>query len=72
MTGEIIIKKKKKKRICNLYLGFADLKKAFDCVPMEFAWLALRKLVVEEWLVKVVQSMYWRLEKEYWSQNDRE
>jgi hypothetical protein len=35
-----------------------DLEKAFDRVPREVVWWALRKLGVEEWLVKVIQAMY--------------
>ena len=35
-----------------------DLEKAFDRVPREVTWWAMRKLGVEEWLVKVVMAMY--------------
>ena len=39
--------------------GFTvDLEKAFDSVPQEMIWWALRKVSVEEWLIKVIQSMY--------------
>ena len=31
---------------------------AFDRVSRDVAWWALRKLGVEEWLVKIVQLMY--------------
>ena len=41
-----------------LYLAFVDLEKAFDRVPRQVIWWAMRKLGVEEWLVKLVQSMY--------------
>ena len=41
-----------------LYLAFVDLEKAFDRVPRQVIWWALRKLRVEEWLVVLVQSMY--------------
>ena len=41
-----------------LYMAFVDLEKAFDRVPRNVIWWALRKLGIEEWLVKVVQSMY--------------
>ena len=41
-----------------LYLAFLDLEKAFDRVPRQVIWWALRKLRVEEWLVVLVQSMY--------------
>ena len=35
-----------------------DPAKAFDRVPREVVWWALRKVGVEEWLIKVIQSMY--------------
>ncbi|HXJ94687.1 MAG TPA: reverse transcriptase domain-containing protein [Terriglobia bacterium] len=41
-----------------LWMAFVDLEKAFDRVPREVVWWALRKMGVEEWLVKVIQSMY--------------
>jgi len=41
-----------------LYFGFIDLEKAFDRVPREVLWWAMRKVGVEEWMVKVVQRMY--------------
>ena len=42
----------------NLYFAFIDLEKAFDRVPREVVWWAMRKLGVEEWLVRVVKSLY--------------
>ena len=42
----------------NLYLAFVDLEKAFDRVSRRVVWWAMRKLGVDEWLVKIVQSMY--------------
>ena len=44
----------------NLYYAFVDLEKAFDRIPRELLRLALRKLMVEEWLVQAVMSMYKR------------
>ena len=41
-----------------LFFAFVDLEKAFDRVPREVIWWSLRKLGVEEWLVKLVQAMY--------------
>ena len=41
-----------------LYKVFVDLEKAFDRVPRNVIWWAMRKLGIEEWLVRVVQSMY--------------
>ena len=41
-----------------LYMAFVDLEKAFDHVPRKVIWWALRKLCVEEWIVRLVQGMY--------------
>ena len=41
-----------------LYMAFLDLEKAFDRVPRKVIWWALRKLGVEEWIVRLVQGMY--------------
>jgi hypothetical protein len=41
-----------------LYFGFVDLEKAFDRVPREIVKWALRKLGVEEWLIRAVMAMY--------------
>ena len=41
-----------------LYLAFVDLEKAFDRVPREVIWWSMRKLGVDEWLIRLVQSMY--------------
>ena len=41
-----------------LYFGFVDLEKAFDRVPRDVISWEMRKLVVEEWLVSAVMSMY--------------
>lgn len=35
-----------------------DLEKAFDRIPRGVLWLAMRKLGVEEWIMRMVQSMY--------------
>ena len=40
------------------YMAFADLEKVFDRVPWKVIWWALRKLGVEEWIVRLVQGMY--------------
>ena len=34
------------------------LLKAFDRVPRDVIWWAMRKLGIDEWLVRLVQSMY--------------
>ena len=44
--------------ICSKKEEFVDLEKAFDRVSRDVLWWALRKLVVEEWLINIVQSMY--------------
>ena len=41
-----------------LYMAFVDLEKAFDCVPRKVIWWALRKLGVEEWIVRLVKGTY--------------
>ena len=41
-----------------LYMAFVDLEKAFDRVPWKVIWWALRKLGVDEWIVRLVQGMY--------------
>ena len=41
-----------------LYMAFMDLEKAFDRVPRKVIWWVLRKLGVEEWIVRLVQGMY--------------
>ena len=41
-----------------LYMAFVDLEKAFDCEPWNVIWWALRKLGVEEWIVRLVLGMY--------------
>jgi hypothetical protein len=39
-------------------MAFGDLEKAFDRVPRDVVWWSLRKLRVDEWLVRVIQAMY--------------
>src|SRR5207245_4481876 len=41
-----------------LWMAFIDLEKAFDRIPREVVWWALRKRGVDEWLINVVKSMY--------------
>jgi hypothetical protein len=41
-----------------LWMAFVDLEKAFDRVPREVLWWALRSLGLCEWMIKVVESMY--------------
>ena len=42
----------------DLWMAFVDLEKAFDRVPREIVWWALRCLGVDEWLVSVIRTMY--------------
>ena len=42
----------------HIYMAFLDLEKAFDQVPQKVIWWAMRKLGVEEWIVKLVQGLY--------------
>ena len=39
-------------------MAFVDLEKAFDRVPREVVWWALRYLGVDEWIVSVIKAMY--------------
>ena len=41
-----------------LWMAFVDLEKAFDRVPREVVWWALRELWVAEWIVCVIKAMY--------------
>ena len=41
-----------------LYFTFVDLEKAFDRVTRKVIWWAMRKLDIEEWIVRFVQAMY--------------
>ena len=41
-----------------LYKAFVDLEKAFDRVPRKVIWWAIRKLGVDEWIVRLVQGMF--------------
>ena len=41
-----------------LFFAFVDLEKALDHVPRKVLWWAMRKVGVEEWIVRLVQAMY--------------
>jgi len=41
-----------------LWMAFVDLEKAFDRVLREVLWWSLRQSKVEEWIVRVIMSMY--------------
>ena len=42
----------------DLWMAFVDLEKAFDRVPREVLWWALRKMNVPEQLLEVIKAMY--------------
>ena len=41
-----------------LWMAFVDLEKAFDRVPREVIWWALRCLGVDEWIVSMIKAMF--------------
>ena len=51
-------KKKHLAKNKKLYFVFVDLEKAFDRIPRKVIWWAMRKLGIEEWIVRFVQAMY--------------
>ena len=42
----------------SLYIAFVDLEKAFVRVPRDVIWWVMPKLGIDEWLVRLAQSMY--------------
>jgi hypothetical protein len=42
----------------DVWMAFVDLEKAFDRVPREVLWWALRSAGIEEWIVNVIKSLY--------------
>ena len=42
----------------DLWMAFVDLEKAFDRVPREVLWWALRRAGVDEWMVNIIKAMY--------------
>ena len=42
----------------NLYSEFVDLEKAFDSVPGDTVWWALKKVSAEGWLVMYFSYIY--------------
>ena len=42
----------------DLWMAFVDFEKAFDRVPWEVVWWALRYLGVDEWIMSVIKAMY--------------
>uniref|UniRef100_A0A7I4Z3B2 Reverse transcriptase domain-containing protein n=1 Tax=Haemonchus contortus TaxID=6289 RepID=A0A7I4Z3B2_HAECO len=56
IARQIMEKYREKRRPC--YLAFLDLEKAFDRLPREVLWSALRKRKVPEHLISLVKDMY--------------
>ena len=56
MTDAVFIVRQLQKK--DLWMAFVDLEKAFDRVPREVVWWALRYLDVDEWIVSVMKAMY--------------
>ena len=52
MQEKFLVKKKE------LWMASVDLEKAFDRVPREIAWWALRVVGVDKWIVKAIQALY--------------
>ena len=42
----------------DLWMAFVDLGKAFDRVPGEVVWCALKSLGVDDWIVSVIKAKY--------------
>ena len=41
-----------------LYFAFVDLEKAFDPVPRNALWWTMRRVGVEEWVIRAVKAIY--------------
>ena len=41
-----------------LYFAFVDLEKVFDLVPKKVLWWAMRRVGVEEWVIRAVKAVY--------------
>ncbi|CAK1593075.1 unnamed protein product [Parnassius mnemosyne] len=53
-----ILMEKHREKNMPLHFLFLDLQKAFDCVPREMIWWALRSKLVPETYVEIVRDMY--------------
>ncbi|XGW04084.1 hypothetical protein V3C99_015322 [Haemonchus contortus] len=56
IARQVMEKYREKRRPC--YLAFLDMEKAFDRLPREVLWRALRKRNVPEHLISLVKDMY--------------
>ena len=52
MQEKHVIKKKKS------YFAFVDLENIFDHVPHPLLWCAMRKLWIDQWIARLVKTMY--------------
>ena len=52
------VQEKRQAKKKKLYYAFVDLEKAFNRVPREVVRWALRKLGVDEWLIRIVMALY--------------
>ena len=53
-----ILQEKYKVKQKDLHMIFVDLEKAYDIIPRDFIWWAMRKRAIPEGYVKVIQDMY--------------
>ena len=62
MTGNLFIVRQLQEKYLgkkkDLWMAFVDLEKAFDRVPHEVVWWALKRLGVVDWIVSVMKAMY--------------
>ena len=61
-TTNTIFLPKLQQRKRNFCFAFVHLEKPFDVVLRDIVWWTLRKLGIDEWLVRIVQSMDWNAE----------
>ena len=57
-TDAIFIVRQLQEKHLAANMAFVDLEKAFDRVQRDVIWWAMRKVGIDEWLVRLVQSMY--------------
>ena len=57
-TTHAILQERYRGKHRKLWWAFVDLEKAFDRVPRKVVEWAMRKLGIEEWLVRAVMAIY--------------
>ena len=57
-TDAIFIMRKVEEKKKKLYYAFVDLEKEFERVPREVVRWVLRKLGVDDWLIRIVMALY--------------